>query len=134
MEQSCGHMTVEMFPGNTEISAPIFSRELELSLAHAQRCIFLIMEQSCCPLTVEIVPGKHCDFSTYLAKRARAQIGACAELQFSDYGILLWSPGSRNGYRKAGKHCDFSTKLTKKARAQSDVCAEVQVPDYGTEL
>jgi hypothetical protein len=53
------------------------------------------MEQSCSPLAVEIVPGKHCDFSTYLAKRAGAQSGACAEVQFPDYATVLWSPGSR---------------------------------------
>jgi hypothetical protein len=70
------------------------------------------MEQSCGPLSVEIVPGKHCDFSTYLAKIARAHSGACAEVKFPDYGKMLWSPGSRNGSRKAGKHCDFSTSLT----------------------
>jgi hypothetical protein len=44
-------------------------------MEHEQRCSFLIMEQSCDPLAVEIFPGKHCDFSTYLAKRARAQYG-----------------------------------------------------------
>jgi hypothetical protein len=49
------------------------------------------MEQSCGPLAVEIVPGKHCDFSTYLGKRARAQSGACAEVQFPDYEKVLWS-------------------------------------------
>jgi hypothetical protein len=43
------------------------------------------MEQRCGPLAVEIVPGKHCDLSTYLAKSARAQSGACAEVQFPDY-------------------------------------------------
>jgi hypothetical protein len=59
------------------------------------------MEQSCGPLAVGIVPGKHCDFSTYLAKRARAQSVACAEVQFPDYGIGLWSLGSRNVSRKA---------------------------------
>jgi hypothetical protein len=47
------------------------------------------MEQSCGPLAVEKVPGNHCEFSTYLAKRARAQSGACAEVQFPDYGIEL---------------------------------------------
>jgi hypothetical protein len=62
------------------------------------------MEQSCCPLAVEIVPGMHCDFSTYLAKRARAQFGACGEVQFPDYGTMIWSPSSRNISRKAGKH------------------------------
>jgi hypothetical protein len=42
------------------------------------------------PLAVEIFPGKHCDFSTYLAKRARAQSGACAEVQILVYGTELW--------------------------------------------
>jgi hypothetical protein len=78
------------------ISAPNLPRERKLSLAHAQRCSFLIMEQCFGPLAVEIIPGKHCDFSTYLTKRARAQSGACAEVQFTDYGTVLWSPGSRN--------------------------------------
>jgi hypothetical protein len=92
------------------------------------------MEQCSGPLTIEIVKGKHCDFSTYLAKRARAQSGACAEMQFSDYGPVLWSPGSRNISRKATKRCDFSTYLTMRARAQSVACAEVNFPDYGTVL
>jgi hypothetical protein len=61
-----------------------------------QRCSFLIIEHSCGHLSVEKFPGKHCDFSSYLAKRSRAQSGACAEVQFSDYGTELWSPGSRN--------------------------------------
>jgi hypothetical protein len=61
------------------------------------------MEQSCGPLAVDMVRGKHCDFSTYLAKRARAQSGSCAEVEFPDYGKVLWSPGSRNCSRKAGK-------------------------------
>jgi hypothetical protein len=47
------------------------------------------MEQRCGPLTVEIVPRKHCYFSTSLAKRERAQSGACAEMQFPDYGKEL---------------------------------------------
>jgi hypothetical protein len=47
------------------------------------------MEQSCGPLEVEKVPSKHCDFSTYLAKRARAESGAFAEVNFSDYGTEL---------------------------------------------
>jgi hypothetical protein len=102
-----------------------------LCLAHAQRCSFLIMEQYSGHLAVEIIPGNHCDFSTYLAKRARAQSGACAAVQFPDYGTVLFSPGSRNISRK---HCDFSTYLAKRARAQSGACAEVQFPDYGTVL
>jgi hypothetical protein len=81
-------------------------------------CSFLIMEQCFGPLAVELFQGKHCDSSTYLAKRARAQSGACAEVHFPDYGTVLWSPGSRNGSRKAGKHCDYSTYFTKRARAQ----------------
>jgi hypothetical protein len=34
-------------------------------------------------------------------KRARAQSGACAEVQFPDYGTVFWSPGRRNVSRKA---------------------------------
>jgi hypothetical protein len=58
------------------------------------------MAQNCGPLAVEIVQGKHCDFSTYLAKRARAQSGACADVQFPEYRSVLWSPGSRNCSKK----------------------------------
>jgi hypothetical protein len=79
MEQCCSPLAVEIVPGKLEgtaISAPILQSERELSLAHAQRCSFLIMEQFCGPLAVEIIPGKHCDFSTYIDKRARAQSGA----------------------------------------------------------
>jgi hypothetical protein len=97
MEQSCGPLAVEILPGNTAISAPILPRERQLSLAHAQRCSFLIKEECCGPLAAEMVPGKHCDFSTYLAKIATAQPGACAEVQFPDYGTELWSLGSRYG-------------------------------------
>jgi hypothetical protein len=103
----------KLFQKNTVISAPILQRERELSLAHAQRCNYLIIKQICGPLSVEIIPGQHCNFSTSLAKRAKAQSGACAEVQFLDYGTVLWSPGSRNGSRKAGKHWDFSTYITK---------------------
>jgi hypothetical protein len=59
------------------------------------------MEQSSGPLAVEMVLRKHCDFSTYVAKRARAHSGAFAEVKFPDYGTVLWSPGSRNFSRKA---------------------------------
>jgi hypothetical protein len=59
------------------------------------------MEQSCGLLAVEMVPEEHCDFSTNLAKRVKAKSGACAEVQFPDYGTVLWSPGSRNGSRKS---------------------------------
>jgi hypothetical protein len=92
------------------------------------------MEYSCDPLAVELIPGKHCDLRTYLAKRARTQSGACADLQFPDYGTVLWSPGSINVSWKAAKHCDFSTYLTMRARAQSGASAAVNFPDYGTVL
>jgi hypothetical protein len=59
------------------------------------------MEQRDGPLAVELVPGNPCDFSTYLAKRAGAQSGACAEEQFNDYGTVLWSPFNRNASKKA---------------------------------
>jgi hypothetical protein len=95
MEQCFGHLTVEFIPGNTAFSAPLFPREREFILAHAQIWSFLILEQSCSPLAVEIVPGKHCDFSTYIEKRTTAQSGACAEVQFPNYGTELWSPGTR---------------------------------------
>jgi hypothetical protein len=58
------------------------------------------MKQCCGPLSLEIIPEKHCDFSTYLTKRARAQCGACAEVQFPDYGTVLGAHGSRNNSRK----------------------------------
>jgi hypothetical protein len=83
------------------ISAPILPRERELSLAHAQSCSFLIMEQCCGLLAEEYFPGKHCDFRTYLAKRARTQSGTFADVQFPDYGTELCSLGSRNCSRKA---------------------------------
>jgi hypothetical protein len=52
-------------------------------------------------MAVEIIPGKHLAFSTYLAKRAKAQSGALAEVQFPDYGTEMWSPVSRNDSKKA---------------------------------
>jgi hypothetical protein len=60
MEQCCVPLALEMVPGkqeNTAISAPILPRERELSLAHAQRCNFLITEQCCGPMAVKIIPG-----------------------------------------------------------------------------
>jgi hypothetical protein len=110
MEQSCGTLSVELIPGNTAISTLILPRDRELSLSYAQRWNFLIMEQCSGPMAVEIIPGKHCDFSTYLAKRTRAHSGACAEVQYPDYGTELWSPRSRNCSKK---HWDFSTYLAK---------------------
>jgi hypothetical protein len=121
-----------IFPGNTSILAHILPRERELCLAHAQRSSFLITEEYCGPLAVEMIPGKHCEFSTYLTKRARTHSGAWTDVKFPDYGTVLWSPGSRDFARKAAKHCDFSTYLTKRARALFGASAVVQFPDYGT--
>jgi hypothetical protein len=42
------------------------------SLSYVQRWSFLIMDECCGPLAIEFIPGKHCDFSTYLTKRATA--------------------------------------------------------------
>jgi hypothetical protein len=66
------------------------------------------MEQSCSLLAIEMVPGKHCVFRTYLAKRARAQSGACEEVQFPDYGTVLYSTGSRNVSWKALRYQQLS--------------------------
>jgi hypothetical protein len=66
------------------------------------------MEECSGPLTVEIIPGKHCDFITYLAKRARTQSGVGVEVQFSGYGTALWSLDSRNCSRKALKFQQLS--------------------------
>jgi hypothetical protein len=87
--------------GNTAISAPNLPRERELSLGHAPRCSFLIMEQCFGPLALEMIPEKHCYFITYLAKSARAHSGTCAKVQFPEYGTEFWFSGSRNGSRKA---------------------------------
>jgi hypothetical protein len=95
-EQNCGPLAVENFQESKAISALILPRERELSLGHAQRYSYLITEQCSGPHSVEMIPSKHGDFSTYLTKSARAQSGACAEVQFPYYGSVLWSPGSRN--------------------------------------
>jgi hypothetical protein len=47
------------------------------------------MELCCGLLAVEFIQGKHCDFSSYLEKRARTQSGECAEVNFSDNGTEL---------------------------------------------
>jgi hypothetical protein len=92
MEQCSGPLAVEIVPGkkeSTATSAPILPRERVFSLAHAQRSGFLNMELCCGHLAVKMIPGNHCDFSTYLTKRAIAQSGACAELRFPDFGTVL---------------------------------------------
>jgi hypothetical protein len=111
---------------STVISEPIFPRDRELSLSNVQRCNFLIIEQCCLVLAVEMFPGKPCDFSNYLAKRARAQSGACAEVQFPDYRTVLWSIGSRDGCRKALQFqllsCQFSESSVWRMRRGSVYC------------
>jgi hypothetical protein len=101
MEQCCGPLAVEIIPGKHCVFSTYLAERARAQSDACQRCSFLIMEQSCGPLAVEIFIGKHCEFSAYLAKRATAQSGAFAEVQFPDYGTELWSPGSRNVYRKA---------------------------------
>jgi hypothetical protein len=89
------------------------------------------MEQCCGPLTVEIVPGKHFVFSTYLAKRAKAQP---AHAQRCNFLIIKQSCVPLRVEKFPGQHCDFSTYLSKRARAQAGACAEVKFSDYGTVL
>jgi hypothetical protein len=98
---------------------------------HEQRFSFLIMEQSCGPLTVEIVTGKHCDFSTYLARERELSL---EHVQRCSYLIIEQSCGPLAVDIVLGKHFDFSTYLAKRARAQTGACAEVQFPNYGTVL
>jgi hypothetical protein len=78
-----------------------------------------------------MIPGNNCDFSTYLAKRARAKLEHAQRCSFL---IMLQRcvPLAVENFR--GYHYDFSTYLAKRARAQSSGCAEVQYPYYGKEL
>jgi hypothetical protein len=78
-----------------------------------------------------MVPGKHSDFSTYLAKRARAQSGACAEVKFPDYGTVLWYSGSRNGSKEALRFQQLSCQ-----ESESSVWRMLRgaFSDYGTVL
>jgi hypothetical protein len=69
-----------------------------------------------------MIPGKHCDFSSYLAKRPRAQSFACAEVQFPDYGTLLWALGSRNDSRK-----ELRFQLLSCQESESSVGASAEV-------
>jgi hypothetical protein len=62
------------------------------------------MDHCCGRLAVEIVPVKHCDFSTYLAKGAKAQCGACADVNLL---IMEKSCGPLTVEMVSGKHCGF---------------------------
>jgi hypothetical protein len=86
------YLTVLWSPGSRNISRKalrfqhLSSQESESSIWLMRKgAISCFLEQSCGPLAVEIVPGKHCDFSTYLAKRKRTLSRACAEVNFNDY-------------------------------------------------
>jgi hypothetical protein len=59
------------------------------------------MEQCFGVLEVEMIAGKHWDFSNFLAKGARAQSGAFADVQFPDYGTELWPLAVENGSKAA---------------------------------
>ncbi|PNF31828.1 hypothetical protein B7P43_G09258 [Cryptotermes secundus] len=63
------------------------------SLWHVLSWSILVMDECCGPLAIEIVPGKHCDFSTYLAKRARAKhlIRCCNQKIYSQETTLMQS-------------------------------------------
>jgi hypothetical protein len=74
---------------------------------------------------------KHCDFSNSLAKRARTQFGACAEVKINDYGTQLLSPGNRNCSRKT---LLFQHPSCQESESSVWRFTEVQFPDYGTVL
>jgi hypothetical protein len=104
MEQCCGALAVEIFPGEQEcttISAPILPRVMELTLAYAEMCSFLIMEECCGPRAEEIIPGKNCDYSIYLAKSARA---LSEHAQRCSYLIMEQSCGPLAVENFPGKH------------------------------
>jgi hypothetical protein len=65
-------LAIEIIKGNTAISAPVLPRERELTLEHAQRCNFLIMEQCFGPLTVEIFQDSTA-ISVIILPRERSQ-------------------------------------------------------------
>jgi hypothetical protein len=65
------------------------------------------MEQRCGTPTVEFVPGRHCDFSTYLAKRERELI--LAHAQSCNFLIMVQSCSPMAVEIVPVKHCDFST-------------------------
>jgi hypothetical protein len=109
MEQCCGHLPVKIVKGkqeSTAISAPILPRERELSLAHAQKCNFLIMENCCGPLSLEKIPGNHCDFSTYFARERELSL---AHVQKCSFLIMAQSCGPLSVEPIPRKPCDFST-------------------------
>jgi hypothetical protein len=101
MEQLCGPVAVEIFPGkHCEITTYLAKGTRAQSGAGAEKK-FPDYGTELWPIPVEMIPGQQYDFSTYLGKRARAQPGACAEVQFPNYGKKLWALGYRNYSRRA---------------------------------
>jgi hypothetical protein len=123
-----------MIPGKHCVFAPILLRERELTLAHAQRCSFLIMEYYFGPTAVEMVPGKQeiTAISAPILPRERELILSHVQ-RFSSL-IMEQRCGPLAVEMVPGNPCDFSTKLTKRARTQSGACAEVHFPEFGTYL
>jgi hypothetical protein len=77
------------------------------------------------------ISRKHCDFSTNIAKNARATL---AHAQRSSFLFMEQCCGPLSVEMIPGNHCDIITYLAKRTRAQSGAYAEVQFPDYGTAL
>jgi hypothetical protein len=113
------------------ISAPILLRERVLSLEHAQRCSFLIMELSSGPLAVVMVPGNTAISAPILPREREISL---AHAQRCSFLIMEHSCGPLAVEMVPRKHFDFSTYLAKIARTQSGECAEVHFPDNGTQL
>jgi hypothetical protein len=59
-------------------------------------------------MSVEIIPGNNFDFSTYLAKRARAKLEHAQRCSFL---IIVQSCVPLVVEILPGNHCDFSTYL-----------------------
>jgi hypothetical protein len=131
MEQCFVFLPVENLPGNNWYSATFLARERELSLAHVQRCNFLIMEQCCGHLTVEFIPGNTA-FSAHNLPREREL--SLSNSQTCSFLIMEQCCGYLAVEIVPGKHCDFCNCLAKRARDYFGSCAELDFPDYGTEL
>jgi hypothetical protein len=95
------------------ISALFLQREREFSLAHAQRCSFLIMEQFSGPLAVEIVPGKQERTAISAPNLPRERELSLSHAQRCSFLIMEQCCGTLAVEMVPGKRCDFSTKLAK---------------------
>jgi hypothetical protein len=72
MEECCGPLAVEIFPGENCDYNINLAKSARAQSEHAQRCSFLIMEQCCGLLAVEMIPRKHCSFSIYYQETERS--------------------------------------------------------------